>query len=148
MECDKNLPAVGVGGLQDMRAPAGVGRQGMSLFPEADGGLPRSLYDLIHTGVWLTEDYQFIDRIVVAPIRKKSRGSSGTSYRPPGLATQPLPRMETAALELALMIRTLKAKLVLRRAHQRFLLRRYLPCGEIHRPPLRKRPKAEPYFVN
>ena len=93
----KNLPAAGVGGVfGDEGSCYWIGRQGMSLFSkEADGRLPRGpLYDLVHGEFGLTEDYQFIDRIVreFAPYREKSRGSSGTSYRPPGLATQPLPR--------------------------------------------------------
>ena len=93
-----------------------IGRQGMSLFSkEADGRLPRGpLYDLVHGEFGLTEDYQFIDRIVrdFAPYREKVAGFQRyvlQAARAGDTAAAAL--YETAALELALMIRTLKAKL-------------------------------------
>lgn len=93
-----------------------IGRQGMSLFSkEADGRLPRGpLYDLVHGEFGLTEDYQFIDRIVrdFAPYREKVAGFQRyvlQAARAGDTAAAAL--YETAALELALMIRTLKTKL-------------------------------------
>ena len=110
-------PLWGVGGVFGDEAPADwIGRQGMSLFSkEADGRLPRGpLYELVHGEFGLTEDYQFIDRIVreFAPYREKVAGFQRyvlQAARAGDTAAAAL--YETAALELALMIRTLKAKL-------------------------------------
>ena len=93
-----------------------IGREGMSLFSkEADGRAPRGpLYDLVHEEFGLTDDYQFIERIVrdFAPHREKVAGFQRYVLRAARAGdTAAAALYETAALDLALMIRALKAKL-------------------------------------
>lgn len=116
--CDKEFARCGgwVEFFGDEGSCYWIGRQGMSLFSkEADGRLPRGpLYELVHGEFGLTEDYQFIDRIVreFAPYREKVAGFQRyvlQAARAGDTAAAAL--YETAALELALMIRTLKTKL-------------------------------------
>ena len=117
--CDKEFARCGgwVEFFGDEGSCYWIGRQGMSLFSkEADGRLPRGpLYELVHGEFGLTEDYQFIDRIVreFAPYREKVAGFQRyvlQAARAGDTAAAAL--YETAALELALMIRTLKQNFV------------------------------------
>jgi len=116
--CDKEFTRCGgwVEFFGDEGSCYWVGREGMSLFSkEADGRAPRGpLYDLIRREFGLTDDYQFIDRIVrdFAPYRDKVAGFQRYILQAAQTGdTAAVALYETAARELALMIRTLKEKL-------------------------------------
>lgn len=95
-----------------------IGREAMSLFTkEADGRVPRGeLYHIVRRAFALTEDYNFVNLVMreIAPYREKV-----AQFQPYALQAAVAGDMaaislyQAAAHELALMVKTLKARLQL-----------------------------------